>query len=61
MPLAAAFGSTFWGLIYDMTGSYQGAFVIDIIIGALALIVLIVALKTRKGLWEWAAEHPEVK
>ena len=34
---------------------------IDIIIGALALIVLIVALKTRKGLWEWAAEHPEVK
>lgn len=61
MPLAAAFGSTFWGLIYDMTGSYQGAFVIDIIIGALALIVLIAALASRKGLWAWAAEHPEVK
>lgn len=61
MPLCAAVGSTFWGWIYDITGSYSGAFIIDMVIGALALLALLVALKTRKGLWAWAAENPDVK
>lgn len=61
MPLAAAVGSTFWGWIYDVTGSYSGAFVIDIIIGALALVCLFAALKTKKGLWVWAAKNPDEK
>lgn len=59
MPLAAAFGSTFWGWIYDTTGSYSAAFVIDIIIGALALVALFVSLRTSKGLWAWAAKNPD--
>lgn len=61
MPLAAAVGSTFWGWIYDITGSYSGAFIIDMVIGALALVVLLASLQTRKGLWAWAEKHPEVK
>lgn len=61
MPLCAAFGSTFWGWIYDVTGSYTGAFMIDVVIGAVALIVLFIALKARKGLWEWAAKNPDIK
>lgn len=59
MPLAAAFGSTFWGWIYDTTGSYSAAFVIDIIIGALALVALFVSLRTSKDLWAWAAKNPD--
>lgn len=61
MPLAAAVGSTFWGWIYDSTGSYSAAFVIDIAIGAVALVVLLVSLKTRNGLWKWAEENPDSK
>ncbi|HIY83504.1 MAG TPA: MFS transporter [Candidatus Rubneribacter avistercoris] len=59
MPLCAAFGSTFWGWIYDTTGSYSAAFVLDIIIGALALVALFASLKTSKDLWAWAAKNPD--
>lgn len=59
MPLCAAFGATFWGWIYDTTGSYSAAFVIDIIIGALALVALFASLKTSKSLWAWAAKNPD--
>lgn len=50
MPLCAAVGSTFWGAIYDMSGSYNVAFVIDMVFSAVALVTVVAALKAGKAL-----------
>ena len=59
MPLAAAVGSTFWGWIYDISGSYNAAFMVDIVIGILAIVVLFAALHSDKKLVKWAEENPD--
>jgi len=59
MPLAAAVGSTFWGWIYDVSGSYNAAFVVDMCIAAVAVVVLLVALRSGKKLEAWAEENPD--
>lgn len=56
MPLCAAVGSSFWGFIYDATGSYNIAFIIDMVFAALAIVVLFAALAAGKKLKAWAKQ-----
>ena len=57
MPLCAAVGSTFWGWIYDMSGSYNVAFVVDMCFSALCIVVLLAAVKAGKALREKIARE----
>ena len=56
--LLAAFGSTFWGVIYDTTGSFVGTFFVDMGFMALAFVMGFAGLKVGKSL---PRETQEVK
>lgn len=61
MPLCAAVGSSFWGFIYDFTGSYDAAFMVDMAFSVIAIVALFAALGAGKKLAAWAKDHPEAK
>lgn len=59
MPLCAAVGSSFWGFVYDFTGSYDAAFMVDMCFSALVLVALFAAMRSGKKLAVWAKDHPD--
>jgi MFS family permease len=59
MPLCAAVGSSFWGFVYDLTGSYNAAFMIDMGFSLVAIVALFAVLNAGKKLAAWAKANPD--